>query len=421
MSTQEDPFARLEKEKAYYDYLYLDDIQALDALSSAAGGIEGDRTIEVTRDRGGSAELKYSGWGVSLGLGGRGSRKQRQQFINRQTIHSQMRKLFDATDPGVAMVEEDRQLKWLKEGYLVRFDAYIRPLPGVDESLVIQDSRWIRLGSNSFWSRIRTMFRWSNPEEEEHRRRREMIGDERFVCLAQIFDKSGMLGNETIALELVADYVMIARKEDFARRATVFGLVTCVPRPDLYELSIETEGRTRITVKYNGGRTQNFSRGEAGETTISQASSGPTGGTSVVSKAIDQSTKDQAVPEPHRSTSAEGTPSARKKGFLWWRGKSDTDADAVNSSEIDDTVGSAVALRLPTPLGLAASVRPTCIYRLSAGRLFKQPIGRLARLSRHVRSGSQPAVPSHGPDAPQCHVDEWFRGLPRFWRAGYGA
>lgn len=368
MSAERDPFGDLEKRKACYDYLYLDDIQALDALSSAAGGVEGDSTIEVTKGHGGSAELKYSGWGVSLGLGGGGSRKQRQQFINRQTIHSQMRKLFAATDAGVARVKNDGDVGWLREGYPVRFDAYILPLPGVDQSTVIQDSRSFRLGSASFRSRIRTMLRWSNPEEEEHQRRREMIGDERFVCLARIFDESGMLGSKTIALELAADYVMVARKEDFARRATVFGLVTCVPRPDLYEFSIETEGKTRITVKYKDGNTQNSASGDAGETGISPNSSGPTGGTSAVSEASDQSTKDQTVPEPHGSAGAGGTPAVRKKGkkgFLRWPWKSDTNVDAVNSYETDDTVGSAVALRLPKPLGLAASVRPICIYRLS--------------------------------------------------------
>jgi len=182
-------------------------------LSSAASGIESDSTIEVTKARGGSAGLKFSLWGVGIDLTGSGSRAQRRQFINRQTIHSQMANLFVRTESSVAEVKDDGQASWLKEGYLVRFDGFITPLPDSAPTLSSQDPKPSQPDGGSFWLWIRTILGWYTPEMKECDRRQSMIGFQRFTGLAHIVDPSGNLGPRIIALELAADYVMVARKD----------------------------------------------------------------------------------------------------------------------------------------------------------------------------------------------------------------
>jgi hypothetical protein len=209
MPNNKDPFRNVGENKICYDYLYLDDYQALSALSSAAGGLQGDSQVEVTRDRGGSVSLKFSLWGAGFGLNGSGSRAQRRQFTNRQTIHSQMSSLFEKTKPSVAPLEDDGQVSWLKEGYLVKFDGFICPLPGSTLTVISQDSQPFWLDSG-FWSRIRAKLSWPSPEKKERRRRRAMIGADRFISLANIVVGSGELGPSVIALELTAEYVMVA-------------------------------------------------------------------------------------------------------------------------------------------------------------------------------------------------------------------
>jgi hypothetical protein len=251
MRDGKNPFRDLEFNKICYDYLYLDDCEALNALSSAAGGIEGDSTIELTKSPGGSAGLKFSLWGVGFDLTGSGSRAQRRQFVNRLTIHSQMAKLFANTEAGVAEVKDDGQVSWLKEGYLVRLDGFIMPLPNSASIVTSQDSKPHRADSSPFRQWIQRIIFWYNPESKERNRRRTMIGDTRFIGLTKVVDSSGNLGPRFVALELTADYVMVARKEDFARRATVFGWVVCVPREELYDLAIETKsGKPDIEVRY---------------------------------------------------------------------------------------------------------------------------------------------------------------------------
>jgi hypothetical protein len=300
MPNGKDPFRSLEYNKVCYDYLYLDDGQALNALSSAASGIESDSTIEVTKARGGSAGLKFSLWGVGIDLTGSGSRAQRRQFINRQTIHSQMANLFVRTESSVAEVKDDGQASWLKEGYLVRFDGFITPLPDSAPTLSSQDPKPSQPDGGSFWLWIRTILGWYTPEMKECDRRQSMIGVQRFTGLAHIVDPSGNLGPRIIALELAADYVMVARKEDFARRATVFGWVTCVPRDDLYDLAIETKtGRPEIEVRYKAPDAVN----------------------------------------------------------------GDTAEEAVDNFSRDHESGGGVAVRQSEPAKLAAWVRPICIYR----------------------------------------------------------
>jgi len=351
MPDDKDPFRNIEEKKVCYDYLYLDDYQALNALSSAAGGLEGDSQIEVTKDRGGSVALKFSLWGAGFGLNGSGSRAQRRQFVNRQTIHSQMSSLFEKTKDSVANVKDDGQVSWLKEGYLVKFDGFISPLPDSALTVTSQDLQpfW---PDGRMWPRIRAKLSWSSPEKKERERRQSMIGADRFIGLAHIVDTSGELGAHVIALELAAEYAMVARKEDFARRATVFGWVACVPRKDLYELTIETKsGRPKIEISYKD----------------QSALDAPVPTMPTVGGAPNQPTqeREQAMSQPSSSGNAE-VDSPRKKRVrrrLWGR-STHGDAETGETSKSSQTGTSTVAAFRPIePVELAASIKPICIYR----------------------------------------------------------
>jgi hypothetical protein len=156
--------------------------------------------------------------------------------------------LFIATEASVAMVEDDGQLQWLREGYLVRFDGYIDPLPDSTEFEADNDRRPFR--------RVRAALNRSDPEREERKRRQSMIGGGRFIGLARIVSTSGTVGSQIIGLDLVSDYVMVYRKKDFARRATVFGWVTGNPQNDPYGLVLETRnGGPQIDVSYRAQST----------------------------------------------------------------------------------------------------------------------------------------------------------------------
>jgi hypothetical protein len=120
-----------------------------------------------------------------------------------------MSSLFEKTKPSVAPLEDDGQVSWLKEGYLVKFDGFICLLPGSTLTVISQDSQPFWLDSG-FWSRIRAKLSWPSPEKKERRRRRAMIGADRFISLANIVVGSGELGPSVIALELTAEYVMVA-------------------------------------------------------------------------------------------------------------------------------------------------------------------------------------------------------------------
>jgi hypothetical protein len=348
VAEEKDPFRSVGEKKVCYDYLYLDDYQALNALSSAAGGLEGDSQIEVTRDRGGSVSLKFSLWGAAFGLNGSGSRAQRRQFINRQTIHSQMISLFDKTKDSVAHVEDDGQVSWLKEGYLVRFDGFIRPLPGSALTVTSQDPEpfWPNSG---FWSRVRATLSWSSPEKKERKRRCAMIGADRFVSLAHVVDGSGRLGPRFIALQLAAEYVMVAEKEDFARRATVFGWVAGVSRKELYDLTVETSsGMPEIEIRYRGQPALDEPMLE-------------------VDGALQQLTKvgEHAVPQSRAPGNAEVDPPSKKGFHPHWPGRSPRpSAEHGETSETSETSVSTVAVFQPfEPVELAALIRPICIYR----------------------------------------------------------
>jgi hypothetical protein len=162
-----------------------------------------------------------------------------------------MSNLFDMTRFSVANVSDNEQVSWLKEGYLVRFDSYIHPLPTSARTVTSQNSEPFRF-HRRIWPRFKEwLSAWSNSEKKERARRQEMVDGERFTSLARIIDSSGNLGVGYIALELTAEYLMVACKEDFARRATVFGWVACVPCEELYTLTLETgSGKSRIEVRY---------------------------------------------------------------------------------------------------------------------------------------------------------------------------
>jgi hypothetical protein len=368
----QDPFHDLEKSKVCYDYLYLDDCEALNALSAAARGIKGDSTIEVTTQRGGSTGLKFSLWGVGFDLSANGSRGQRKQFINRETIHSQMRSLFAATESSVAKVGDAGQVQWLREGYLVRFDGYIEPLSDTPQTAAEHKSRF------QLW--IQAKFSWLNMERKERERRRAMIGSDTFVGLAHIFNTSARLNSEVIALELNADYVMVARKEDFARRATVFGWVTCVPYENLHGLSAETTaGRTQIIVRYKDQRALGTSRtdGDEAETEGGDGDSHlalarqsvpvqtfvmappPRPVILVASGAANERApaKAQATAKPHGSGTVEVVPSNDR---TIQAGNGAQAASTSSTDQIDSSFGEASPPQ--EPVKLAALVRPICIY-----------------------------------------------------------
>jgi hypothetical protein len=335
------PFQDLENRKVCYDYMYLNDYEALNALSSAAGGIQGDNTIEITKDQGGSVGLKFSIWGAGLSLGGNGSRKQRQQFVNRLTIHSQMRNLFEATKASVAEVENEKQVEYLKEGYLVRFDGYIEPLPGSAQIVPSDCPQPFWLNVDSLWQRIRAMISRSNPERKERERRRSMIGDQHFIGLAHVVDNDGKVGSQKIGLELAADYVMIDRKENFARRATVFGWVTCIPYEDFYELAVDTTGSPHIVVSYKA-----------------LAAVDDADGVAAMEEKRDSQSGSEEAPVP-----------ARQPDLLPHAPAPDTSAVSEAVGQLDTwkmgEVGTIAngTFQPQKPEKLAASVRPICIYR----------------------------------------------------------
>jgi hypothetical protein len=56
--------------KTVFDYLYLDDPRALNALSSAMGGLKGDIDIEALKETERALKLGFSYW-VKIDLSGR--------------------------------------------------------------------------------------------------------------------------------------------------------------------------------------------------------------------------------------------------------------------------------------------------------------------------------------------------------------